>query len=656
MASSSLAGDEDKTILVLDPFAAPADAKSRARLQALVELVIGNDHDVEHSPSGPTFTDLEGPARPAPFENEMGRDVKKDDNEETEAGYASSFSTAVQPAPEAQAHPTLGSTHSLTQWHISNRYYDADAQFACVSLPLAGPDFIPAESRSGSSLDSAQRKVSSRGNAAFEAFEKLTEGIPAIILLLADPFSKDVHEALLERIAIVRDAFEIGVSLAVNIGAPLSPEVSRGQQAQSSPSQRGSDERDELDELYAEHGWEYIDLNKVDDDDDDDQEEDGDRLESVPAGEAETTGVDRIREALYANTWPNFVRNDDRRRQAARSLEAVASGPQAQAHRDTSSRPLIGFSDSHAETDGDEQADAIQVGEQGGDEEEGQRAHTQLLRDMIAVSRGPHKEQRYGKLEDEDEEDGTGDGDRKEADDFGAFQEAEDGPSGNAAAIDTSTSTSAGAAATSAPSKSASTDASTWLSGSSGNKGGDTEDFSARFGPAPDPQAFFVSESSSAATSTAAAGESAEKARIGEDGDDENDEADDADEADEGLTDDERAILDSLSVSQGEIDALTAQFSSLAFPASTAARGNVALDDAGFEEVMQNMMSLRETISTHQTRIAGIEDPVAKRREAAMFSLAFTQFLTGHLGEEELTMLGEEMETLGPGSAAETAS
>ncbi|CAD6970151.1 unnamed protein product [Tilletia controversa] len=78
------------SIVVLDPGAGPADPKSKQRLQALIKLLIANDHEL------PVFHDLE--------ERELsssGKESRLDDKAEDELGeqddkdFASSFQVSV---------------------------------------------------------------------------------------------------------------------------------------------------------------------------------------------------------------------------------------------------------------------------------------------------------------------------------------------------------------------------------------------------------------------------------------------------------------------------------------------------------------------------------------------------------------------------------
>ncbi|KAL9940281.1 hypothetical protein V8E36_000986 [Tilletia maclaganii] len=321
-APSPSVEDVNGRIIVLDPFAAPDDVKSKQRLQTLVELIIDSDGDVAHQTAqddqSSLFTELEKPIPSASTSNGASAD---DDDDDAFDDFQSAFQVNVHPPTSA---PTkMGTFHSTSPWHISNRYYDADAHFATISLPLGSP----------------RSSITAPVAAVLKAYEQVQTNVPAVILLVSDAYDTERHKAVLDQVESVRDAFNIEVALAINLAEPLSPETPTS----SSRRVAHSAAEESLEEIYTERGWEYIDLSASAEGESDEDEA---HLDSVAAGEAETTGIARVREALYANSWPNFVRNDDRRR--GPGLLSSIADPAEEVGLDTSAAPprsFLGFSD-----------------------------------------------------------------------------------------------------------------------------------------------------------------------------------------------------------------------------------------------------------------------------------------------------------------------
>ncbi|CAD6935297.1 unnamed protein product [Tilletia controversa] len=579
------------SIVVLDPGAGPADPKSKQRLQALIKLIIANDHEL------PVFHDLEEREL-----SSLGKESKLDDKAENELGeqddkdFASSFQVSVtsqSPALDVDDKGTAaaGQTHSRIPWHISNRYYDADVEFVSISLPLTRKS-IP---RPPSGVDS--RPVDGRADQIDSALRTALEGVPALILVLSEPYSEQVHRRLLERISTIQDVFDLEVSLAINVGAPLSAEVSASSTPRPLP---GASE--DLSELYAEQGWEYIDLMAIEEEahDEDDDDEDGQgRLQSVQAGEAEVTGIDRVRQALFANTWPNLRRNDERRRNDAGIDPSRQRLAQDQDGTKAQHQPFVGFSDS-------QQVSHNQDDDGLADEASGQ-AYVERLHERVQEATRDGTNHGYGQMESTDR--------GNDQDNFGDFQEA--GPSTSSNAV-------------------SSHSLEAWLNDNDDgknknenkNKNKNTtsfhaatseDDFAARFGPVPDEHAFFASDEP--------ASSSAFQQRADHDDNEPWDEED-------------QAILTALTPSQAEVDQLRSQLSqSHLTPAAPPGdeAGRQADDDgsegeaggARIEALFSQMSSLKSAMDVHAARIQAIQDPVLKRKEAVKVSLAYTQMLMG---------------------------
>ncbi|KAE8211377.1 hypothetical protein CF327_g4881 [Tilletia walkeri] len=582
------------SILVLDPSASPGDVKSKQRLEALIRLIIGNDYETGTSQNGGGFEDL------SPAERKEDKAEERQDDQE----FASSFQVSV-----AASHPATGTDdnnlkaghiHSRTPWHISNRYYDADVEFVAISLPLTRWT----ATRPPSSVDSETTNGSE--DQVVAALRKALEGVPAVILALSESQSEQVHRTLLDRISKVQDAFDLEVSLVINVGAPLSPE------AATASSRPQSHVTEDLTELYAEQGWEYIDLMALEEDDDEDSNEG--RLESVQAGEAEVTGIDRVRQALFANTWPNLRRNDERRR------EDIGGNLPSEPSRQRQQPEFVGFSDSQQAGQKNDDDDGILDDASG-------LAYVERLQERLqeATEGGSHSG--YGQM-------ATAEAD-EDPDNFGAFQEA---------------------APTSSTDPASSLSLEAWLNddinGTTTLATGSQDDFASRFGPVPDAQAFFSSDDQLPSSSFPA---------FPQPGADEDDDADIWDEED-------KAILAALTPSQVEVDQLRSQLSRLApgadledvteeaeRQADERSGGGGGGGGGGIEALFSQMSSLKSAMDVHAARIQAIKDPVLKRKEAVKVSLAYTQMLMGgdYDAGGELIMEEEERGE-GPSNGAQT--
>ncbi|KAK0562278.1 hypothetical protein OC861_005396 [Tilletia horrida] len=529
-------------ILVIDPFASPGDVASARRLEAIVELIIAQDHEAKHR-----------------YLNAVSQN---DDavNDTSDDGYAEHFDVKVAPSATSESQPLPpGSLHTKTKWHISNRYYDADVEFATLSLHLAS------ESVTGSSKQPAEEQ--DKVNAALKT---TCEGVPAVILLLTQARSEESHSALLRRVATAVEAYDLEVSLAISTATSA---VSSADTVISSAPPVSSEETEKLVELYAEFGWEFIDL-MAQQDDDDEEEEDAYKLTSVSAGEEEVFGIERVRQALSAHTWPGLKRRDDRR-----GRNALVDGPIGSALPDVN-RSIIGFSDT-PQDENDELAD----------EQDDGAAYVKRLQERINDS--------YQALNLERDASGT----TSKGDDFGPFQEG--GESKEIAHV--SLPTASTSAATSGLGSNG--DDAFWTRGSS--SAGIDEDFSSRFGPEPTSTAFFAS--SSAENDAVDPNGSGSMNRTVQD---------------ERLDAQDEAILSALSPDLiDEADQLHTELARMAFPTGASSNGDM-------EQLFGSMSSIKAHMDSNAARIQAIRDPVQQSREAAKFALAYTQMLMGGLDDE----------------------
>lgn len=251
-----------------------------------------------------------------------------------------------------------GADAKQVAWTISNRYYEADVHFRLLALDLdVGVGGKASRNRrpprrlaaNGGGGDGQQSKEEAAPSPAEQLRAEL-QGVPAIILVMPGGQHVAAHDRVL---ACLQEAatppaaadatepqedeeddtampmgFELGASVVVCLPRVL-------QQATGMDTDTGShiaESDEQLRDLYAEHGWEFVDLardlgvaeeeegGKSDDGneqrlgegDGDDEEEDG-------------QGFRRVREALEAHMWPGL-----RRKATTRGVGAAASRPDAQ--------------------------------------------------------------------------------------------------------------------------------------------------------------------------------------------------------------------------------------------------------------------------------------------------------------------------------------
>ncbi|PWN51355.1 hypothetical protein IE53DRAFT_386287 [Violaceomyces palustris] len=207
--------------------------------------------------------------------------------------------------------------------------------------------------------------------------------VPALILVVDRDLPTSHHKGLLSRIGVEESVgglsitgFDMEISLVIGLSspAPLEPLTVEGDSYLSQPGKavaQGKPSAEDLIELYAEQGWEFVDLSIEEDDDSDDEEEEnlaqvssspgedevggvragegdflvdrfGDayesegrsvvgRIEDIRAGAEEERGLDRIRESLMTYMWPCMVPNDDGLANSSKRRKAVLVGGRASA-------------------------------------------------------------------------------------------------------------------------------------------------------------------------------------------------------------------------------------------------------------------------------------------------------------------------------------
>lgn len=219
-------------------------------------------------------------------------------------------------------------------WTIDNRYYTANVHFRAVSLDGGVLGASVPNRRHATNTDSAR----TASNLQLLA-EELKE-VQAVVIVTTTqeagangspsrPRSLEQHRALLDCLNAAAnqgqdtstspdgDDDEDGASMPLGFGLSVSTVVALpsvvASTSQLSPTCRPSaaeqaPKKEDLDSLYAENGWEYIDLGKILglDADMDGTMDDG--LSDTEDDAEEEDGLARIREALEANLWPDLVR------------------------------------------------------------------------------------------------------------------------------------------------------------------------------------------------------------------------------------------------------------------------------------------------------------------------------------------------------------
>lgn len=283
-----------------------------------------------------------------------------DDREEgTEEDGAASFVTTREEQPEGAG--TRQESHAaMLPWTIDNRYYTADVHFRCVSIPLLESDrtFSLRRQRRAASASDPDR-TTLRDTLAQEL-----HGVTAIILVhgggasarrprsvSAAGDSLEIHRSQLSALEVsslasdvarVSDevthlgitplGFELAVSVVVSLAQRQSRSIAKsnlidGSGATDGPNQGSRVSKEQVVEFYADQGWEYVDLG-IDLDEvlngssdpgvSNDDEEHFSHADDVKYGHDEAEGLERVREALEANMWPDL-----KRKQSSRSARVI---------------------------------------------------------------------------------------------------------------------------------------------------------------------------------------------------------------------------------------------------------------------------------------------------------------------------------------------
>ncbi|EPQ30854.1 uncharacterized protein PFL1_01751 [Pseudozyma flocculosa PF-1] len=300
-------------------------------------------------------------------------DDDEDDDDEDDDG-ASSFVYAAPAALASDGSASAAPHHHQQQdgisvaWHISNRYYDADVQvrglrpeevasvvqcrkprgLGSQRRPQAGTgDVFDALAQQRASVEvgpSSSTPMPSSGEDANDRLAQRLRGVPALVLVVDSSASLSTHKRILAGLSAVADpdrttgdedeegagisGFGLGVSLVVGLPTPrpLDVDADAGQASTSGPKDRGlAASRDDLVELYATDGWEYVDLG-VDGTGSDSFSDDGTDSGSDGEEGQEAEGIERVREALMTHPWPGLMRKDEAQGRAMRRLDQEADG------------------------------------------------------------------------------------------------------------------------------------------------------------------------------------------------------------------------------------------------------------------------------------------------------------------------------------------
>lgn len=233
---------------------------------------------------------------------------------------------------------------STIPWTIDNRYYTSEVHFkvASVHLPLNNVGSIRRKQPSEQTQEDTRRLR-----------EELRDVQAVVVVVQVDSsMGLTEHQTLLDQLDSAgsaegeeRDsmpmAFGLAISVVVALPAPMDASKPLGAAA-------AEIKREQLVELYADHGWEYVDLVDgmgagalTDDVDDhltleDDQDKNassrGSNDEEEDEVTGETKGLARVKEALEANLWPSLIRKDSSqgsRKQRQASMSSPDSARQS---------------------------------------------------------------------------------------------------------------------------------------------------------------------------------------------------------------------------------------------------------------------------------------------------------------------------------------
>lgn len=233
---------------------------------------------------------------------------------------ASSFHTTRRELKQANDSPTA----SYIPWTIDNRYYTAQVHFRSIALEL--PLTETRRTRSKASTDA----VAVTPDKQLSNLRSELQDVQSVVIVMPGGLPLPAHKKMLEHLeATTRSGTEdeqetmpIGFALSVSTVICL-PHVQTFEQTEAGRRQQPSPaKQDELMDLYAESGWEYIDLGSGDnktgsiglqnydgDDGDSQNSSKGDEDSVISADDdGEPQGLSRVREALEANAWPGLIR------------------------------------------------------------------------------------------------------------------------------------------------------------------------------------------------------------------------------------------------------------------------------------------------------------------------------------------------------------
>ncbi|PWN28536.1 hypothetical protein BDZ90DRAFT_231519 [Jaminaea rosea] len=238
------------------------------------------------------------------------------DDEEEEAGVNDAASADAEDARQLR-------------WTIDNRYYTAEVHFRLVALDLGEPRRIRRRAMADSRNDD-------EASASVDRLRQELDGVPAVVLVMPGRHSVTAHGKVLAQLqeatsqqdetqqddeeeASMPMGFELGASVVVCLPKVMQ-QADHGVQGNGSKS----DEEEQLRDLYAENGWECIDLARDlgvgEDGEEDDAGSEGD--DGNEEGENEAQGLKRVREALEAHMWPGLQRKGP---SSSRELGGTAS-------------------------------------------------------------------------------------------------------------------------------------------------------------------------------------------------------------------------------------------------------------------------------------------------------------------------------------------
>ncbi|GAA6034051.1 hypothetical protein JCM8097_000667 [Rhodosporidiobolus ruineniae] len=234
----------------------------------------------------------------------------------------SSWPSASSPPP-----PPPDPSSRVLDWHISNRYYDADVQFVL--------------------FDSADELEGQKGEGEEPA---------VVVLARADEKPTEQVATTLSRLAARQPEFDVALLVTLSVSSPSSSDSSPSSSASPTPPPAPTPHEEAWDDLAIEHGFEWVDFSrsspfplageadgpflplstptKVAADDDEAE---------VEEAEGEDDPLSRLVSALQAHLWAGLTRHDPPARSSRAARPTLSDDELEDDDGDDSALPSLGL-------------------------------------------------------------------------------------------------------------------------------------------------------------------------------------------------------------------------------------------------------------------------------------------------------------------------